>query len=66
MDTNSSTIRNFSYDPETKELTVDFHGTGRYIYNGVPKEVYDGLSLASSKGSYLHKNIKGRFNYSRA
>jgi len=54
----SSSIKHIGYDPETKELHVTFHDTGKYVYHNVPQETYDGLMASSSKGKFLHHNVK--------
>lgn len=35
-----------------------------FVYTGVPREVWDGLLAASSKGKYFHAQIKDRFPFS--
>jgi hypothetical protein len=56
----SSHITAASYNPDTQELIVTF-GKSSYSYAGVPQDVVDGFSAAPSAGSYLHANIKGKF-----
>lgn len=61
----SSSIKSVGYDPDRKELEVDFHGTGRYIYHNVPPQTYERLMAADSIGKHLHKNIKGIHRHSK-
>lgn len=56
----SSTINTVGYDPEKRELHIDFHDSGAYIYHDVPQHIYEGLMMSGSKGKYLHMHIKGR------
>ena len=49
---------------EENELYVDYK-SGSYVYNGVPKKVYDGLLRAESKGKYMWAEVKGKYPYKR-
>lgn len=42
-------------------LEVMFRDGSVYEYRGVPREVFDGLLKASSKGQYHWRNIRDRF-----
>lgn len=53
----SSMIYAFGYDEKQQVLEVVFKRTGVYRYRGVPKDVYEGLLKASSKGSYMRDLI---------
>jgi uncharacterized protein len=61
----SSTILSIGYDPNSEILEVEFKNGGTYQYFNVPTIVYDGLMESSSKGQFLHFNIKNSFPYSR-
>jgi hypothetical protein len=61
----SSTVASIQYDHVARELTVDFHRSGRYIYRDVPPDVAQAFTLSSSKGQYLERYIKGRYAYSK-
>jgi hypothetical protein len=61
----SSSIRSIGYSPESRELHVNFHDTGTYVYHGVTPEKYEALMMASSKGSFLHHNIKGQHEHKK-
>jgi len=61
----SSQIHSYGYDPASKTLAVQFKHGGRYHYKDVPQEVYDSMSKAESVGSFLHQNVKGKFDYSK-
>ena len=49
----SSMISAVAYNDAARELLVIFNSGQTYVYSNVPREVYDGLLRASSKGSYL-------------
>lgn len=58
----SGNIYRIGYDPEIRVLEVEFKGNGqRYRYRDVPEDVYVALYESPSKGSFLAKHIKGRF-----
>ena len=58
---NSSTIERIVYDEEAASLFICFRETGRYLYSGVPKAIYEGLKKAPSPGRYFNECIKRRF-----
>ena len=63
---NSSNVAEIGYDEANQILYVRFiKNYSLYIYKGVPVGEYDGLRNASSVGTYLHSNIKGRFPYEK-
>lgn len=49
----SSMVYAVAYDPPTQELLVIFTSGKTYIYEGVPRKVYEDLMSADSKGSYM-------------
>jgi len=62
----SASIQLVAYEAETKRLYVRFRGSGEsYVYHDVPPLAYTGLLSAGSKGSYLNRTIKPRYQYSR-
>ena len=58
---NSSVIERILYDEEARDLSIWFRETGRYIYSGVPRALYEGLCKAPSAGRYFNDCIKRRF-----
>ncbi|KAA6406021.1 KTSC domain-containing protein [Candidatus Tokpelaia sp.] len=56
---NSGHIVSIGY--ENGILEVKFKDARIYQYRGVPEHVYRELMLASSKGAYLNKCIKGTY-----
>lgn len=62
----SSNLSTAAYDPETRDLRIKFQDGNEYVYHGVDPSTYRGLTLAGSAGQYLHRHIKGRFDYELA
>jgi hypothetical protein len=57
----STSIASIGYDPETRKLEVEFHGSGDiYQYFEVPDEEYAAILSASSKGTYFNQVFKSR------
>jgi hypothetical protein len=54
-------IDRIAYDEDQGALSIWFRATGRYIYYGVPKAVYDALRSAPSAGRYFNDCIKRRY-----
>ena len=62
----SSNLKSVGYDPSNSILEVEFHGGRIYNYFKVPLKIYDELMKASSKGTFLDKNVKKRgFDYKK-
>ena len=59
----SSNIEAIGYDDDTQELHVQFLSVGLYIYSDVPREIFDYLMSAPSKGSFLNREIKGIYQF---
>ncbi len=59
----SSNVHAIGYDPEQKILEIEFNDRSIYHYFDVPQHEHSGLMSASSKGSYLHSHIKGKYRY---
>ena len=59
---NSSNVVAVGYDKQ--KLYVEYR-RGTYVYKDVPKEKYDALLKAESKGKYLCVNIKGTYDFER-
>ena len=57
----SSNIRSVGYDPESSTLEVEFDSGSVYQYLNVPESEHEGLMNVPSKGRYLNRNIKGRY-----
>ena len=57
----STVIRRFAYDPDRRELWVEFVSGRRYIYEDVPDEVASTFGSAFSRGVYFNSRIRDRF-----
>lgn len=61
----SSSVKRIGYDPKNKILSVEFVDNGPYYYYEVPADVFEGLGDAQSKGEYINRNIRTRYDYSK-
>ncbi len=61
---NSSLISRIAYDEEAGALSIWFRATGRYVYEDVPRAIYDALKRAPSAGRFFNECIKRRFRCS--
>lgn len=61
----SSNIEAVGYDDETQELHVQFLSAGYYIYSDVPRKIFDDLMNAPSKGSFLNREVKGIYQFTK-
>lgn len=60
----SSNIVAIGYDPETRELVIQFKAA-RFRYADVPPEIHSDLMGAESIGSYFARTIKGQYEATR-
>ncbi len=58
---NSSLIARVAYDEEAEALSIWFRETGRYVYFGVPRAIYEALKKAPSAGRFFNECIKRRY-----
>lgn len=58
----SSAISAVGYDLNTMQMHIRFKQGKTYIFCRVPKNVFDGLLSASSKGRYYDDHIKNRYH----
>lgn len=61
----SSNIEAIGHDGDAQQLHVRFLTGETYVYNGVQREVFDALMEAPSKGSFLNREVKGVYEYSK-
>lgn len=54
----SSAVARIGYDSVTEEAYVEYLGGGLYAYEGVPAEVFEELTNAESKGTFVNAVIK--------
>lgn len=58
----SSTIKNITYSPITREMEIEFHHGGRYRYKDVPADAYDAFLNAESQGKHFHAHVKPKYS----
>jgi hypothetical protein len=61
----SSMIGAVAYDDARRDLIVIFNTGQTYVYSDVPRDVYDGLIAADSKGSYMNATVLRQYRYRR-
>jgi hypothetical protein len=59
----SSALAQVAYDNQCATLQVEFHDGAVYQYLGVPRDTYEDLLRADSKGTYFNHHIRGPFPY---
>lgn len=61
----SSNVEAIGYDDATQELHVQFVSSGYYIYYDVPREIFDMLMYSQSKGSFLNREVKNVYRFTK-
>ncbi len=62
----STNIESVGYDEFQKALHVLFKGRPIvYVYQDVPRELFDAMMRADSKGAYLSRMIKGTYEFTK-
>ena len=61
----SSVVASFQYDVSSSTLRVIYVSGMVYDYKNVPEEVYIAMKASFSKGTFLNKNIKGKYAYKK-
>ncbi len=52
------------YDADARELRATFRPRGRtYVYRDVPREVYDALLAADSRGAFFNAHIRDAYAF---
>lgn len=59
----SSNIKQIGFENGT--LKVEFQNGNSYKYLEVPKQLFEDLQKAESKGKFLNENIKGKYKYDK-
>jgi hypothetical protein len=54
-------ILSVGYDEGSQTLELTFSGGSTYSYAGVPRQIYEGLLEAESKGTFYSSKIKGAY-----
>ncbi|MGL3822861.1 KTSC domain-containing protein [Sphingopyxis sp. R3-92] len=63
--TRSTMIEHAAYDEAASVLCISFRESGKYLYHGVPRGIYEGLCGAESLGAFFNAHIKDRFRCER-
>lgn len=61
----SSDLASVGYDERRRLLEIEFRSGGIYRYIDVPKEIFDALLAAESKGRFFAARIRSRFQHER-
>lgn len=59
----SSNIEAIGHDGDA--LHVKYRSGGTYTYAGVPESVFHNARSSQSVGTFLHANVKGRYDHAR-
>ena len=59
----SKTLASALYHPRRRQLELEFCSGKRYIYFQVPRQRYQELLRADSKGRYFNRNIRNCFPF---
>jgi len=59
----SSNVAAVGYDPDTKELVIQWMRGRSSTYENVPADVAEEASKAYSVGSYINENIKPNYKH---
>jgi hypothetical protein len=51
------------FDPNTKELNVEFNSGKVYKYSGVDQGTFDGLMKADSAGKFFSSKVRNIFSF---
>lgn len=57
----STNVGKVGYEPDSRTMTVEYKNGLVYSYHGVPQEIYSQAKDAESIGSYISRNVKGRY-----
>lgn len=61
----STAIRSYDYDPQARQLKIEFITGRRYAYDGVAPEVIEEMQRTQSKGGFFNRRIRDRYPYRR-
>lgn len=61
----SSVVAHIRYDPDTATLRIVYVSGMVYDYKNVPGKVYESMKNATSKGKYLNRYIKGKYDFEK-
>lgn len=59
----SSSIEAIGYDPDEREIYIQFINGGTYVYSDADEVTFEELRTADSIGSYVNRVIKPNHSY---
>jgi hypothetical protein len=59
----STVVKSFEYHADTSTLRVIYQSGNVYDYKNVPEREYKMMRAAASKGRYLNKHIKTKYEF---
>jgi hypothetical protein len=59
----SSLLKAVGFDDEKEELHIEFHKGDTYLYQEVPRPVFEALIDAHSAGHFFLVNVKNQYEY---
>jgi hypothetical protein len=57
----STSIARFGYDDPSHTLLVEYKNERKYKYLDVPRDVFEQMESAPSRGQFINRNIKGTY-----
>lgn len=61
----STSVKQLRYDEEARTLTITYNTGANYEYADVPFSIFHNAVLADSVGTYVAKEIKGKFEFKK-
>ncbi|MBS4007316.1 MAG: KTSC domain-containing protein [Clostridium sp.] len=61
----SSNIEAIGYDDGTSDLHIQFTSGSYYIFHNVPRDIFESILYAPSKGSFFNREVKGIYTFTR-
>jgi hypothetical protein len=61
----SSSVKRIGYDKRHQILSIEYADHGPYNYYDVPEEIFEGLLESPSKGEYVNRKIRQKYDYSK-
>lgn len=58
---NSTAMLAIGYEPTSMRMKITFQQGVTYDFCGVPKQIFDGLLFAASKGTYYNLHIRDKY-----
>ena len=65
VDLNSTSLQAVTYQHPCAVLELEFRSGAVYRYFGIPKQAFEELLRAESKGGYFNSCIRNRFAYAK-